>query len=61
MKQVLLKTIIIVVDKLIRSRVLQGGASWGPKGQGWGKKFSPSCGAGAKTPSFEPAPPHYHP
>ena len=49
------------------------GSSWGLKGRGWGKKFSPSCGAGrgwgkknpcgagAKISSFGPAPPHCHP
>ena len=46
MKLVLLKTTVIVVDKLTRSRVLQGevrwgGALWGPKGRGWGKKIFP--------------------
>ena len=37
-KQVLLKTIVIVVGKLIRNRVLWGGGGgtlWGPKGRGW--------------------------
>ena len=49
------------------------GSSQGLKGQGWGKKFSPSCGAGrgwgkknpygtgTKIPSFGPTPPHCHP
>ena len=52
-----------------------GGASWGPKGRGWVEKVFPvmrgragrgwgktkPCGAGTKTPSFGPAPPHCHP
>ena len=59
---------------MIRNKVLWGraglrGSSWGLKGWGWGKKFSPSCGAGqrwakknpcgagAKIPSFGPARP----
>ena len=75
MKHVLLKTIVIVVGKLTRSRVLRGravfcGASRGrdrarkfspscEAGRGWGKKKS--CKAGAKTPYFGPTPLHYHP
>ena len=63
---------------MIRNKILQGraglcGSSWGLKGQGWDKKFSPSCGtgrgwgkknscgAGEKIPSFGPVPPHCHP
>ena len=39
MEEVLLKTIVIVVGKLTRSRVLRGGVGWGgasrgPKGRG---------------------------
>ena len=52
---------------------MQGGASRGLKGRGWGKKFSLSCragrgwgkknpcGAGTKIPSFGPTSPHCHP
>ena len=73
MKHVLLKTIVIVVDKLTRSRVLQGGAGLrgAPLGgdgarkfslsceAGWGLGKTKSCGAGAKTPSFRTPPaPH---
>ena len=75
MKYVLLKKIVIVVGKLIRSRVLRSGAGFrgAPKGKDGVRKFSSSCGAGqgwsktksygagAKTPSFRPAPPHCHP
>ena len=75
MKQVLLKTIVIVVGKLIRSRVLWGGVGLrrAPRvedgarkilpscgaGRGWGK--TKLCGAGMKAPSFGPASPHHHP
>ena len=43
-KQVLLKTIVVIVDKLTKSKVLRdgaggGGALRGPKGWGWGKKI----------------------
>ena len=60
------------MGKLIRSKVLRGGHE-APEG-GYGvRKLSPSCearqewdktkpcGTRAKTPSFGPAPPHYHP
>ena len=74
MKQVLLKTIVIVVGKLTRSRILWCGAGLckAPKGRDEARKSSPSCGArrgwgkikpcgvGAKTPSFGPATPHCH-
>ena len=71
----LLKTIIIVVGKLTRSKVLQGGAGLCgvPRGRDGTRKFSQSygigqvwdktklCKAGAKTSSFGPALPHCHP
>ena len=47
-----MKTIVIVVGKLTRSRILWGGVGWGgaglckaPKGRDEARKFSPSCGA----------------
>ena len=68
MKQVLLKTIAIVVAKLIRSRVLQVG--WGgvgfhraPMSGDKARKFflkTKPYAAGVKTPSFGPAPLHCH-
>ena len=75
MKQVLLKTIVIVVGKLTRSRVLRGGVGLreAPRGGDETRKFSPSCGVsrewgktkpygvGAKTPSFGLAMPYCHP
>ena len=77
MKQVLLKTIIIVVGKLIRSKVLQGGAGLrgvlrgGDGGKknfsimqgrvGWGWGKTKLCEVGMKTPSFGPTPPHCYP
>ena len=47
MKQVLLKTIVIVVGKLTRSRVLRGGARLrgAPRGGDEARKFSLSCEA----------------
>ena len=47
MEHVLLKTIVIVVGKLTRSRVLQGGAGLcgAPRAGDGSKKFSPSCEA----------------
>ena len=70
MKYVLLKK-KITVGKSTKSRVLRGGAGLrgAPKGGGGVRKFSPlcgagrgwmktkPCGAGAKIPSFGPAPP----
>ena len=53
MKQVLLKTIIIVVSKLTRSRVLQGRVSQDPKGQGWSKKKL--CGARQRPHPLDPS------
>ena len=69
MKYVLLKKIVIVVGKLIRSRVLQGGVGFhgalkgGDRarnfflscgvGRGWDK--TKQCGSRAKTSSFGPA------
>ena len=65
MKHVLLKTIEIVVSKLIRSRVLQvGGVSRGSKEQDGAKKIfikTKPCGLGVKTPSFRPTPPRLVP
>ena len=75
MKQVLLKTIVIVVGKLTRSRVIWGGAGFhkASRGRDGVRKFSLSCGvgrgwskkkpcrAGPKIPSFEPAPLNCHP
>ena len=77
MKEVLLKKIVIVVGKLTRSGVLWGGEGRGFAGasrDGDGaRKFFPSCGGKqewgktklcetrAKTPSFDPILPHYHP
>ena len=75
MKQILLKIIVIIVDKLTRSRVLRDGARLckAPRSGDEVRKFSPSCGvergwgkikpygAGVKIPSFGPTPPHYHP
>ena len=56
-----MKKIVIVEGKLTKSRVLQGGARicGAPRGGDGVEKFSLSCGAGAgaKTPSFKPAPP----
>ena len=48
MKQVLLKTIVIVVGKLTRSRVLRGRAVFcgASRGRDRARKFSPSCEAG---------------
>ena len=47
MKQVLLKTIVIVVGKLTRSRVLQNGAGLRGALRGWDKKiFSVIQGGG---------------
>ena len=48
MKQVLLKTIVIVVGKLTRSRVLRGRAVFcgALRGRDKARKFSPSCEAG---------------
>ena len=74
-KQVLLKTIVIVVSKLTRSRVLRGGVGLrgALRGGDGVRKFFPSCKvgqkwdkikpcrAGAKTSSFGPASPHCHP
>ena len=71
MKQILLKTIVIVVDKLTRSRVLRDGARLceAPRSGDKVRQFSPSCGvergwgkikpyeAGVKTPSFGPTRP----
>ena len=71
MKQVLLKKVVIIVDKLTKSRVLRGGAGIrrALRGRDGATKFSPSCRAGrrwgktkscgakAKTPSFGPASP----
>ena len=60
------------MGKLIRSKVLRGGHE-APKGGYRVRKLSPSCearqgwdktkpcGTEAKTPSFRPTPPHYHP
>ena len=47
MEHVLLKTIVIVVGKLTRSRVLQGGAGLyrAPRAGDGAKKFPPSCEA----------------
>ena len=60
MKQVLLKIIVIIVDKLTRNRVLRDRARLrgAPRGGDGTRKFSLSCEAGAKTPSFEPVPPY---
>ena len=60
-KQVLLKTIVIVVGKLIRNRVLRGGGGLcgAPKG-GDGSKTK-LCETGMKTTSFGPVPPYCHP
>ena len=43
-----LKTIVIVMSKLIRSRVLRGGTSLrgAPRGGDGARKFFPSCEAG---------------
>ena len=63
------------MGKLIRIRVLRDGTGLrkDPKGGDGIRKFSLSCrvgrkwgktklcGAGTKTPSFKPAPPHCHP
>ena len=73
MKQVLLKKVVIIVDKLTKSRVLRGGVGIhrALRGRDGATKFSPSCGArrggdGArqnlavrrqKSPSFGPASP----
>ena len=75
-KQVLLKKNVIVVGKLIRSRVLRSGSEIceAPRGGDGARKFFQSCGmgragdgvrqkpygVGAKTPFFGPALPHCH-
>ena len=75
MNQILLKNIVIVISKLTKSIVLRdrtgirdaprGGDGVGKffplyrVGRGWNK--TKLCEVGAKTPSFEPVPPHCHP
>ena len=70
-----IKTIVIIVGKLTKNRVLWGGAvvCEAPRSRDRARKFSPSCGAGwgwgktkpcevrVKTPSFGPTLPHWHP
>ena len=50
MKQVLLKTIVIVVGQFKRSRFLWGGARFRGASRGGDgiRKFFPSCGAGIR-------------
>ena len=75
MNQILLKIIVIVINKLTKSRVLRYriGIRDAPRGEngvgkffplyrvGWGWNKTKLCEVGAKTPSFEPVPPHCHP